>query len=176
MSSIFPPESEVLTPHNTLGIPPIAKSKAGCSEKDAFHYRSELKSQSEFAQLPGSGVPDDDCGSPKGMHCSKCGNAFWSKRNCMKRECPDCSELWAAKEGRIASKRLSWGAKLHRKRLFDAGERRQPRLVHCVVSIIDDIENIDDIRRLAVQIAKSHGLLGGSRFLMTRRDGEHGGE
>ena len=143
MSSIFPPESEVLTPHNTLGIPPIAKSKAG------------------YAQLPGSGVPDDDCGSPKGMYCSKCDNAFWSKRNCMKRECPDCSELWAAKEARIASKRLSWGAKLHRKRLFDAGERRQPRLVHCVVSIIDDIENIDDIRRLAVQIAKSHGLLGG---------------
>ena len=105
-----------------FGILSRSEKYTGCSEKDAFHNRSELKSQSEFAQLPGHGESDDDCGSPKGMHCSKCGNAFWSKLHCMNRECPECSQLWAAKEGRIASKRVSWGAKAYRKQLYEVGD------------------------------------------------------
>lgn len=46
--------------------------------------------------------------------------------------------------------------------MYDRGDRRQPKLVHCVVSMVMDASLIDEIRPLAVAVAKRHGVLGGA--------------
>ena len=105
-----------------FGILSRSEKYTGCSEKDAFHNRSELKSQSEFAQLPGHGESDEDCGNPRGMYCPNCGKSFWAKHSCMKRECPNCHKQWARKQGSVAGTRVSWGAKVYRKQLYEDGD------------------------------------------------------
>jgi hypothetical protein len=93
----------------------------------------------------------------------------------MERECPDCYELWASKEANEASKRIAWGAKVHRKTMLDSGTSKRPRLVHCVVSVRDH-GTVEGLRGQSYQIAKSHGITGGSSVYHPFRKDKYDGQ
>ena len=65
----------------------------------------------------------------------------------------------------MSSKRLAWGTKVYQRILHDNGERRRLRVVHCITSFKDEIENIVEIRQKTVRVAKRHGVHGGTSIV-----------
>lgn len=133
-------------PYETRSISALAKSTTGSKQ-------SSLDSYSSIAVLPGHGSPGSDCGNSIEMFCRTCGNSFWAYSSCMMRECPDCYEKWASKEGSEASFRL-WQVSLI---LYAYPVRK----MHCVVSLPDRGETVEELREKTRKILKSKGLTGG---------------
>lgn len=121
-------------------IPPLAKSTA------------------RQAVLPGHGEIGAGCGSSIAMHCNHCGHSYTLKSSCMRRSCPHCGEKWARREARIASERLWAGANLI---MHGTPRRAGYRVVHCVVSMNDQDDDINDQRTKANVVLKRHGIAGG---------------
>lgn len=149
-NSLASPFESAISHDIPLGILPYGKK-----------YEPAVASHGQLALLPGHGEPDEGCGTNRALHCPICGS-FWGEQSCLKRECPNCYEKWAAKEARVASKRLAWGVKVYQRTLYDNGERRRLRVVHCITSFKDEIGNINEIRQKTVRVAKRHGVHGGT--------------
>jgi len=144
-------EDRVVEPHSegVFGEPvpdvslPKRKVRSGCDEEPV---------------LPGHGDPGKDCGVLREMICRDCGHHFQAERSCMMRECPNCYHKWASKESKVASWRFWTGCKFVRVNLMIP--KSKARRAHCVISFRTD-GTLDTQRKVAIQTAKEHGILGG---------------
>ena len=125
-------------------IPPLAKS-TGQQLPDVL-----------TATLPGHGQPGTDCGEPVAHFCNACGHSFWVKRSCVLRECPNCFEKWAWREASRSSWRAWTGTQ---DRFWRFGVRA--RLVHCVLSVRYEEQQLSELRDQARHVLKKHGIVGG---------------
>lgn len=86
----------------------------------------------------------------------------------MQRECPECYEKWAAKEGHEAAWRFWTGTQY----LYHGYPVRR---LHYVVSLMPyDDESLDDLRDRARKIGKRHGIVGGLLVPHTHRLDDEG--
>lgn len=105
--------------------------------------------------LPGHGSPGPDCGKTITMLCNSCGHSWLGVSKCLRRTCPTCWRAWAFKESRRAGLRMWAGS------IAVTGRRRGFRIVHAVVSMADNGDDLQNYRVLARATAKKHGLSGG---------------
>ena len=109
--------------------------------------------------MPGSGQPGYGCGHQVLYRCNECGHVFSANTTCMNRECPNCYEKWAFREGKIASWRIWTGSM---QRCAEAEWNWQEcRILHAVISLPDRGDLLAENRSRARTIAKKHNLDGG---------------
>lgn len=106
--------------------------------------------------LPGHGEGSSDCGNTRWFHCPDCGHVFEGTRRCDKSTCPNCWRRWAFKLGKRSGLRL-WAA-----RKIIMGSKRGGRLLHIVVSIKYNGEDLNEIKRKVYGIARDHKICGGA--------------
>lgn len=119
------------------------------------------------AVLPGHGLPGDGCGEGVAYYCNHCGKSFWIRRSCMMRECPECHEKWAAKEGKAAAWRL-WTGIQHLYRGYPV------RILHCMVSMEYNGQSLEELRGRAKLVARNHGITGALQVLHPFRKNDEG--
>lgn len=105
--------------------------------------------------LPGSQERGQGCGESIPHHCNDCGHTFILESSCLLRTCPSCWRKWAWKEARTASLRMWAGVSLI------APKRSNRRMLHAVISLVDNGRPVSHLRKQAIIIAKKHGLSGG---------------
>ncbi len=90
---------------------------------------------------------------------------------CVIRFCPYCYQAWARKEGRIAA----WILWADARKMARENGLCHYRLLHCVVSLVDDGRSLRTLTDEAYRIAKAHGLSGGCKvFHPFRQVGDDG--
>lgn len=127
------------------------------------------KSTARQSVLPGHGAPGGDCGTSIPHHCNSCGHTYTLKSACMLRVCPNCWQKWARREARVSGERLWAGANLI---MRGTPKRAGYRVVHAVVSMPDQGDDINVQRDKARRVIKRHGLVGGLTIYHPFRKGD----
>ncbi|GAH09830.1 unnamed protein product, partial [marine sediment metagenome] len=102
--------------------------------------------------LSGQGMTGAGCGEKEEFRCRNCGTVFIGDHHCMGRDCPRCAGLWARREARIGTNLAI--AK------YRARRSHGDKLIHAVISVRGEPDEIYPRRRWAIKRFKRHGLVG----------------
>lgn len=141
----------------STSILPVGKSTLDGSQEEIIIFLDRVKPKNApwDAKLPGNGEQPDHCGVPSPHYCRDCRTAFYADSTCRMRTCPSCYEKWGAKEASKASRRV-WAGYV--KALAEG--REDVRVHHCIVSVPYLGQSLDELRKMAKEIARSKGSSG----------------